>query len=96
MICTNPLKLIRKPQTCSMSWEASEDSGVALLTGMTSLQESPAAEKIRPDDVMETQLCGAAERKRLHPSGFVVEIVYRLLMFKFNYEETETMVSKSS
>lgn len=60
-----------------MSWEASEGSGVAPLTGLISLEESSAAEKTRPDDVMEIQQCGAAERKEfafLMPFGCCMPI----------------------
>lgn len=39
-----------------MSWEASEGSAVAPLTGLTSMVESSAAEKTRADDyIMEMQ-----------------------------------------
>lgn len=43
-------------------------SGVDVLTGLTSLVDSSAVEKTRPDDVMEMQQRVAAERKCLHLS----------------------------
>lgn len=47
-----------------MSWEASEGSAVAPLTGLTSMVESSAAEKTRADDyIMEMQQYADAEEK---------------------------------